>query len=211
MTLLAFSDAVDIGGGRGRLAAEAAASLARIDAQLGRPADVNEAWRSPQQADANYAAWIRYLNGGPVAPYALPASQSIHCRGYAVDSDDWYNPAAAAVWRANGWRQTARYPGTSRDEPWHGEYFPAYDNHRYAPAGQEVEDIMNAEQEAKLDRLAADMDWLKSRVGGSGKNPSISDDVRFVKNRIGGSGSAASLTDLLRGIRDTLAKLITGS
>lgn len=133
--LLPFSEAVDIGHGRGRLAAPAAASLARIDAQLGRPADVNEAWRSPAQADANYAKWVAYRDGyGPIAPYALPASESIHCRGYAVDSDDWYS-AAAAVWRDNGWVQTARYPGTNRDEPWHGEYVYSLDNHRNASAG----------------------------------------------------------------------------
>lgn len=134
-TLLAFSDAVDIGHGRGRLAAPAAASLRRIDAQLGRLADVNEGWRSPADADANYASWIAYQNGtGPKAPLALPASQSIHCRGFAADSDDWYNSWAAGVWYHNGWRQTARYPGTNRDEPWHGEYFAHLDNNYGQPA-----------------------------------------------------------------------------
>lgn len=131
-----ISQTVDIGAGRGRLSPEAAASLARIDAQLGRPADVNDAWRSPAQADANYAAWLRYQNGGPWAPYALPASKSIHCRGYAVDSDDWYNAQRAAVWRRNGWRQTALYPGDpKRNEPWHGEYDRRYDEFYGQPAG----------------------------------------------------------------------------
>jgi len=64
---------VDIGGGRGWLAPKPAASLRRIDAQLGRLADINEAGRSPEQANANRARWLayeRYLNGGPLAPKA---------------------------------------------------------------------------------------------------------------------------------------------
>lgn len=135
---------VDIGHGRGWLAPAPAASLRRIDAQLGRLADINEAGRSPEQADENRRRWLayeRYLKGGPwapKAPYALGSDQSVHCRGYAADSDDWYNAAAAAVWRDNGWRQTARYPGNkAKDEPWHGEYFEHLDNHRFAsaPAG----------------------------------------------------------------------------
>ena len=135
---------VDIGHGRGWLAPAPAASLRRIDAQLGRLADINEAGRSPEQADENRRKWLayeRYLNGGPWAPkarYALGADQSVHCWGYAADSDDWYNTRAAAVWRDNGWRQTARYPGNkAKDEPWHGEYSESLDNHRFdsTPAG----------------------------------------------------------------------------
>ncbi|MDR2294675.1 MAG: hypothetical protein LBE05_05675 [Microbacterium sp.] len=116
-------------GGRGWLDAPAAASVHRIDRQLGRPADVNDAGRSPEQANANRAAWEAWRDGrGPWAPYALGADESVHCKGLAVDSDDWYNPEAAAVWRANGWRQTARYDD-DRDEPWHGEYFAEHDQH----------------------------------------------------------------------------------
>jgi hypothetical protein len=133
--MLAFENAVDIGHGRGRLAAEPAASVARIDAQLGRPADINEAWRSPAKADENYAAWLRYQAGGPWAPYALPAKDSVHCDGYAADSDDWYRAGPAQLWRDNGWRQTARYPGTTRDEIWHGEYFRQLDKFYGQPAG----------------------------------------------------------------------------
>jgi len=63
----------------------------------------------------------------------------VHCRGFAADSDDWYNERAAAVWRDNGWRQTARYfdrngRPTAKDEPWHGEYPEKLDTHRNAPA-----------------------------------------------------------------------------
>lgn len=127
----------DLGHGRGWASPRAAASILRIDRQLGRVADINEAGRSPEQADKNYRAWIAYQNGtGPKAPYALPASESVHCQGDAADSDDWYTPSAAAVWRDNGWRQTALYPNNpKKNEPWHGEYFEDLDNHRNQPAG----------------------------------------------------------------------------
>lgn len=139
--ILPWAEAVDIGHGRGRLAWDAAASLRRVDAELGRLADVNEAWRSPEKADENYRKYLAYKNGtGPAAPLALPAKDSIHCRGYAVDSDDWYDAAAAAVWRRNGWRQTARY-NDSRDEPWHGEYFPEHDQNYGKPAANGAADF----------------------------------------------------------------------
>lgn len=139
----------DLGHGRGWASPSAAASIRRIDAQLGRLADINEAGRSPEQANKNRAAWLaydRYLKGGPwapKAPYALGADQSVHCWGGAADSDDWYDPRAAAVWRDNGWRQTARYfdskgRPTAKDEPWHGEYSEHLDNHHNdpVPAGE---------------------------------------------------------------------------
>lgn len=133
---ISISATVDIGFGRGRLAPAPADSLRRIDAMIGRPTDVNDAWRSPEQADRNRAAWIAYQNGtGPAAPYALDRWGSIHCRGYAVDSDDWYIPDVAALLRRAGWRQTALYPiGDSRREPWHGEYDEALDEFLGQPA-----------------------------------------------------------------------------
>lgn len=141
---------VDIGHGRGWLAPEPAASLARIDAQLGRLADINEAGRSPEKADENYRKWLAYKNGsGPWAPYALPASKSVHCWGYAADSDDWYNAAAAAVWRENGWRQTARY-SDDRDEPWHGEYSTSNDKNY----GKEIPMSISSED---VKRIAAEV------------------------------------------------------
>ncbi|WP_096359443.1 hypothetical protein [Microbacterium sp. TPU 3598] len=145
---------VELSGGRGWLDAPAAASVHRIDEQLGRLADVNDAGRSPEQADKNYAAWIAYLAGGPKAPYALPASKSVHCQGLAVDSDDWYNARAAAIWRENGWKQTARYPNNpKKDEPWHGEYFPAIDQHRNKPASSGANITPDPEEDITMKRL----------------------------------------------------------
>lgn len=153
-----WDDCVDLGHGRGRAERSTAEAIWRIDRDLGRPADVNEAWRSPEQANANRARWLayeRHLNGGPwapKAPYALGAEDSVHCDGTAVDSDDWYDSAAAAVWRRHGFRQTARYPGTARDEPWHGEHRAEWEEITGAPAGtatNEEEELMGAVDEVE--------------------------------------------------------------
>lgn len=138
--LLAWSDAVDIGPdaagrSRGRLASDAAASLRRVDRALGRPADVNEAWRSPEQADANYDAYLAYLRGGPWAPIGLPAKDSIHCRGYAVDTDDT-SDAQMRVWNDHGWFWTVyRWVNGvyTLVERWHLEYDRNRDKHLNDP------------------------------------------------------------------------------
>lgn len=135
----------DLGYGRGWAADDAAASIHRIDQQLGHPVQITEAGRSAEDADKNYAAWIAYQNGGPWAPYALPASKSVHCRGEAVDSNEH-----SAPWEANGWVQTARYDD-DRDEPWHREYFPDRDQHINDPQ----EDDMPLDQNRDYPAFAA--------------------------------------------------------
>lgn len=145
MTVLSWNDAVDIGYGRGRLAREAAASLARVDVAMrsafGRAADINEAWRSPEQANANYARYVRFLNGGPWAPIALPADSSVHCVGFAVDTDDT-SDAQMRIWNEHGWYWTV-YRDGKLVERWHLEYFRDRDKHRNdaAPAGGEATPI----------------------------------------------------------------------
>jgi len=145
MTVLSWNDAVDIGYGRGRLAREAADSLARVDVAMrsafGRAADINEAWRSPKDADDNYAKYLRFLNGGPWAPIALPADESVHCKGFAVDTDDT-SDAQMRIWNDHGWYWTV-YRAGKLAERWHLEYFRDRDNHRNdaAPAGGEATPI----------------------------------------------------------------------
>lgn len=135
MGVLAWKDAVDIGHNRGRLAAAPAASLARVDVAMrsafGRAADINEAWRSPEDADKNYRAYLRFLNGGPWAPIALPGDKSIHCFGYAVDTDDT-SDAQMRIWNDHGWYWTV-YRNGKLAERWHLEYFYNLDNHRNDP------------------------------------------------------------------------------
>ncbi|WP_367147232.1 hypothetical protein AB0870_08420 [Microbacterium proteolyticum] len=136
MGVITWDQAVDIGGGRGRLAPAPAASLARVDRDMrsafGRAADINEAWRSPADADKNYAAYLAYLRGGPWAPIALPGDKSVHCFGYAVDTDDT-SDAQMRIWNDHGWYWTV-YRDRKLVERWHLEYFPGRDNHRNDPA-----------------------------------------------------------------------------
>lgn len=176
----------ELTGGRGWLAAPAAASVHRIDRQLGRAADINEAGRSPEQADKNHAAWLAFLAGGPKAPYALPARLSVHCQGMAVDSDDWYSRGRAVVWRANGWRQTARYPNDpKKDEPWHGEYFIALDQHRFDPALSGAA-TTPPKQEEDEDMLFICETPINGSNDAAGRNRWICDPGAGTKRNIGG-------------------------
>lgn len=194
----------DLGHGRGWASPKAAASIRRIDAQLGRLADINEAGRSPEQANVNRARWLayeRYLNGGPwapKAPYALGADQSVHCWGNAADSDDWYNAHAAAVWRDNGWKQTARYfdrngRPTAKDEPWHGEYFEHLDNHRNDPApaaaGEDEPQKENFDMEAYVIVPSGAAVHLfnggRNVFGSQQEYETYSQEVQFIRDRGG--------------------------
>lgn len=123
--VLTRAQTVDIGHSRGRLAPAAAESLARIDAEAGRPLDVNSAWRDPVLQDRMYAAWLAWINGTGTQPNhgrALPSWQSIHCRGMAIDTDDWQQ--LKKLLNAHGWFQVAD------DEPWHFEYDPTRDTRK---------------------------------------------------------------------------------
>lgn len=129
MSVLTIGQTVDIGYGRGRLAPDASASIARIDAQIGRPLDINSAWRDPELQDRMYEAWSAYIDGrGPKPNHgrALPSWSSVHCKGFAIDTDD---TALARILNDHGWFRTAS------DEPWHYEYFEHRDYHRNEPAG----------------------------------------------------------------------------
>lgn len=180
--ILPYAQAVDIGHGRGRLAAPAARSLARVDRAFGRPADVNEAWRSPEQANANYARYQAYLRdpkNNPWAPIALPADESVHCVGYAVDTDDT-SPEQMKVWNDHGWYWTV-YRNGKLIERWHLEYFPDRDNHRNDPDTQEddmYDDKARAEINEKLDDIRDGLGLGNAR--GSGGDVSMSANLQKV-------------------------------
>lgn len=130
------SQTVDIGGGRGRLIPAAAASLRRVNRNLGRLTDVNSAWRDPALQQELRDAYLRYLNGGPWAPIALDPDDSLHCEGRAIDTDDGYDARTHAILNEHGWRLTVyRWVNGVRKlvEPWHREYFPDRDQHRNDP------------------------------------------------------------------------------
>lgn len=184
--------------GRGWLDVGAAASLVRVDADLGRPLDINEAGRTWQQQDAHYQAYQRYLDGGPWAPIALPPGSSIHEFGRAIDTDD--HVRHTALLNEHGWHQTV-YRGGVLVEPWHFEYDYTRDQHL---------------TEGNTNTMATDdsKTWQGQRIGGSINGPSLTDQLReinskldaqgldltWIKERLGGSikNDAPSITDLLR-------------
>lgn len=125
---------VALSGGRGWLTAEAAASIHRIDAQIGHRLQITEAGRSFFQQEEH---WLRYLrNGYPIA--LNPNTPSVHQIGDAIDSDEAQR--ILAVMEDHGWRRTV-YRWVKGKwtlvERWHFEYFIEKDNHRFAgkPAG----------------------------------------------------------------------------
>lgn len=111
----------DLSHGRGWLDAAAAASLRRIDAELGHPLDINEAGRTWAQQDDFYQTYLRV--GWPIA--LSPDAPSIHQLGRAIDTDEQNTP----VLNRHGWFHTV-YRNGVLVEPWHYEYDAANDQHR---------------------------------------------------------------------------------
>lgn len=122
---------VELAFGRGWLNGPAAASIRRIDAQLGHPLQITEAGRTWAQQNDHYRHYLRF--GSPIA--LSPDAPSLHQKGNAVDTNE--GQRVHAVMEDHGWRRTVyRYVNGKWTlvEPWHYEYFPQYDNHRGEPA-----------------------------------------------------------------------------
>jgi hypothetical protein len=115
---------VDLGGGRGWLNGAAAASLWRLDAEIGRLWGINEAGRTWDQQNEHYQRYLR--TGYPIA--LSPDAPSLHQRGNAIDTND----RITGRLNDHGWYQTVyRWVNGvwTLVEPWHYEYFPDRDNH----------------------------------------------------------------------------------
>jgi hypothetical protein len=127
--------ATDIGHGRGWLDAPAAASLARIDREIGHPLDINEAGRTWAQQDEFYQTYLR--DGWPIA--LSPNAPSIHQLGRAIDTDEQNTP----VLNRHGWFHTV-YRNGVLVEPWHYEYDAARDQHinDSGPSARRKEGVM---------------------------------------------------------------------
>jgi len=142
MAFVYTGEQVDLAFGRGWLNGPAAASIRRIDRQIGHPLQITEAGRTWAQQNVHYQRYLRY--GSPIA--LSPNAPSLHQKGNAVDSNEAQR--VHAVMEDHGWRRTVyRYVNGKWTlvEPWHYEYFPQYDNHRHegtASAGAGIEDDM---------------------------------------------------------------------
>lgn len=189
-------DTATLSHGRGTLPADAAASLHRLDAHLGRAVQVTEAGRTVER---QLFLWEQYRAGVPGFNRALHPSDPLanHVllagRRGAVDSDE----QTGVPWAEHGWILTAG------DEPWHREYFPDRDQHK------DEDDMFTEEDRAMLTAI-------RDQVGGShARKTSLRQDldrvskrvrrieaaVNWLKTRIGGSvlNGAKNLTALIRG------------
>lgn len=132
---------VDLGGGRGWAAPDAAASIIRVDAQLGRTLQITEAGRTYERQAKLRADWEQRKPGAAFAlPPDPPEGPSEHQSGEAIDTDEWVNANVVRVLNDNGWFQTA----IKRGERWHFDYFRDRDNHLEddMPTAQEIADAV---------------------------------------------------------------------
>lgn len=125
---------VDLGHGRGWLNADAAASLWRVDAQIGHPLQITDAGRTwAQQAE------LRRLYEAGRGSFAAKPGESPHEAGNAIDT----NERLVEILHDHGWRRPLAF------EPWHFVYWPNLDNH----INESVEDDMTPEQANQLDAV----------------------------------------------------------
>lgn len=122
----------------------AAASFRRLEADLGRPVDVNSTYRDWNLQLRMYHDWRAYVDGtGPKPAHsrAIYPSLSRHTSGLALDSDDWSTPGFVALAAEHGWIRTAAGDPT---EQHHFEYQWWRDQHRDdpIPAKTPLEDEM---------------------------------------------------------------------
>lgn len=127
---------VDIGHGRGWLNADAAASLWRVDAQIGHPLQITDAGRTWEQQ-----AHLRWLYETGQGSFAAKPGESPHEAGNAIDT----NERLVEILHDHGWRRPLAF------EPWHFVYWANLDNH----INDSVEDDMTPDQAQKLEAIYA--------------------------------------------------------
>lgn len=105
-----------------QLDAPAAASLGHAIA-AGCPVDITNSYRSPEWQQQLYDGWVRRLPG---YNFALPPSQSNHCKGIAVDT-----AGAMLTWLRTWGLPYGWVP--DRNEAWHFDYVASSDQFAVAP------------------------------------------------------------------------------
>lgn len=189
--------------GRGWLAANHAASIARIDAELGHPLQITEAGRSKEKADANYAAYLAYLNGtGPWAPIALPGDQSVHVFGGAIDSDEAQRHLE--LMKRHGWIRTVIRNGVVV-ERWHFERFADLDQHRHDT--QEEDDMFTDEDREMLRQVREHLGGANSRTTSARQDiDEIGRDVSTLRKILGSTIARAKKGDTIGTRLDAIRK-----
>lgn len=125
-----------------------------------------QAFGSGKYGDVRWYKGVRYVRTSPLGSAAIPGTSN-HGRGDTVDfqglggydSATWKR--AARILAEHGWDNTE---GRRVGEPWHWTRIDANDNHRT----EEVITVAQYDEIMKGQKaLAADIDWLKNRLGGS--------------------------------------------
>lgn len=117
---------VDLGHGRGWLEADAAASILRIDRELGHPLQITEAGRTWERQNEHFQHYLEF--GSPIA--LDPDTPSVHQEGEAIDSDEAQDHIS--LMERHGWYRTV-YRNKKLIERWHFERFADRDQHRNDP------------------------------------------------------------------------------
>lgn len=192
-------------------APEAAASMLRVEAELGRPHQSNSSYRDYNKQLGMYRAWNAYVAGrGPKPPHsrAIHPDVSKHCQGLADDSNEWVDLDYRAVLADHGWIRTAASDLTERH---HFEYQSWRDSHRHEgvpstsgqtpPTSPEEEDDMYTDEDRKRDNETR---WLVGQM-----KPSV-DEVLERAKRIEATGDVNkwALTDATAGLRQTVATIL---
>lgn len=142
---------VDLGAGRGWLSRPPAASIRRIDRQIGHPLQITEAGRTWRRQNEH---WLTYKRvGWPIALH--PDTPSEHQKGLSIDSDEAQR--IIAILEDHGWRRTVyRWVNGvwTLVERWHFEYFLHLDNHRNDPEPT-APPVPEEDEDMKIIRWAA--------------------------------------------------------
>ncbi|MFF1540506.1 M15 family metallopeptidase [Microbacterium sp. NPDC058269] len=121
-------ETTSLSNGRGWLRADAAASLARVDVEIGHPLQITESGRTYAQQKAH---WDHYQKYGK--PIANRPGTSLHESGLAIDTDE----RRTEVLNRHGWFHTVyRWVNGKYTlvEPWHYEYSAGRDRYIGQPA-----------------------------------------------------------------------------
>lgn len=173
--------------GRGWLDTDAAASIYRIDTEIGHPLQITEAGRTWSQQDRHYQRYLKH--GSPIA--LSPDAPSVHQEGEAIDSNEAQR--LLDVMHRHGWRRTV-YRNSKLVEPWHFEYFIKFDQYRNSggnAAGSE--DDMTPEERTMLKEthsmLLEVRDYLGARGGHNTKTPdTMGHKVNEIRDYLGAGG-----------------------
>lgn len=190
---------VDLGFGRGWLSRSAAASVRRIDRQIGHPLQITEAGRTWGRQNEH---WLTYKRvGWPIALH--PDTPSEHQKGLSIDSDEAQR--IIAILEDHGWRRTVyRWVNGvwTLVERWHFEYFAHLDNHRNdpAPSGSNTAAPVSEEDDMTLMVKAAKNIYVFSH--GQIK---LSDDVEEIRD---GLAAGIRQIDLAGSVPQVNAQLV---